>query len=212
MMKLDFTRVNDIYIICGKTDMRLDIDNMATLIQESYNLNPYSDSIFLFCGNRKGRYKCLYFDGDGFVMLYNRLDDGRLRSPKSEEDVRNVSQPNFRELNTHFRELTLLFRELATRFRELTLLFRELATHFRELTLLFRELATRFRELATRFRELSLHFRELTLRFRELTLRFRELTLRFRELAPRFRELAPHFRELTSRFRELTSRFRELTR
>ncbi|MGL4820507.1 MAG: IS66 family insertion sequence element accessory protein TnpB [Bacilli bacterium] len=98
MMKLDYATVNNIYIICGKTDMRLGIDGMATLIQDSYDLDPYSDSIFLFCGNRKDRYKCLYFDGDGFVMLYKRLDDGRLRWPKSEEDVRNVSQQELRWL------------------------------------------------------------------------------------------------------------------
>ncbi|MFJ8462299.1 IS66 family insertion sequence element accessory protein TnpB, partial [Lysinibacillus xylanilyticus] len=30
------------------------------------------------------RYKCLYFDGDGFAILYKRLDNGKLQWPKDE--------------------------------------------------------------------------------------------------------------------------------
>ena len=81
-MKHDFTSVQNIYIICGKTDMRKGIDGLATHIQDTFELDPYSDSIFLFSGTSKDRYKCLYFDGDGFAMLYKRLDNGKLQWPK----------------------------------------------------------------------------------------------------------------------------------
>jgi transposase len=47
-VKYDYTSVKNIYIICGKTDMRKGIDGLATLIQDSFELDPYSDSIFLF--------------------------------------------------------------------------------------------------------------------------------------------------------------------
>nr|WP_274541906.1 IS66 family insertion sequence element accessory protein TnpB [Caldibacillus thermoamylovorans] len=33
-----------------KTDMRKGIDGLATLIQDSFELDPYGDSIFLFSG------------------------------------------------------------------------------------------------------------------------------------------------------------------
>ena len=49
----DFTNVKNIYIICGKTDMRKGIDGLATLIQDSFELDPYSDAIFLFSGGGK---------------------------------------------------------------------------------------------------------------------------------------------------------------
>ncbi|WP_322555736.1 IS66 family insertion sequence element accessory protein TnpB [Sporosarcina beigongshangi] len=71
-MRQDYTKVKNIYIICGKTDMRKGIDGLATLIQDYFELDPYSDSIFLFAGGKKDRYKCLYFDGDGFTVLYKR--------------------------------------------------------------------------------------------------------------------------------------------
>ena len=86
-MKHDYTDVENIYIICGKTDMRKGIDGLATLIQDSFELDPYGDSIFLFSGWKKDRYKCLYFDGNGFAMLYKRLDNGKLQWPKMQKYV-----------------------------------------------------------------------------------------------------------------------------
>ncbi|WP_152618050.1 IS66 family insertion sequence element accessory protein TnpB, partial [Caldibacillus thermoamylovorans] len=91
-MRHDYSSVKNIYIICGKTDMRKGIDGLATLIQDSFELDPYGDSIFLFSGWSKDRYKCLYFDGDGFAMLYKRLDNGKLQWPRNEKEVRNLSQ------------------------------------------------------------------------------------------------------------------------
>jgi transposase len=40
----------------------------------------------------------LYFDGDGFAMLYKRLDSGKLQWPKDEKEVRNLSQQELRWL------------------------------------------------------------------------------------------------------------------
>lgn len=97
-MKHDFTSVQNIYIICGKTDIRKGIDGLATLIQDFFKLDPYSDSIFLFSGWSKDRYKCLYFDGNGCAMLYKRLDNSKLQSQKDEDEVRNLSQRELRWL------------------------------------------------------------------------------------------------------------------
>ena len=97
-MKSDYTSVKNIYIVCGKTDMRKGIDGLATLVQDIYELDPYEDAIFLFSGRSKDRYKCLYFDGDGFALLYKRLDAGKLQWPKDENEVRSLSQKELRWL------------------------------------------------------------------------------------------------------------------
>lgn len=97
-MKQDYTNVKNIYIVCGKTDMRKGIDGLATLIQDSFELDPYSDSIFLFAGWHKDRYKCLYYDGNGFALLYKRLDNGKLQWPRNEQEVRKLSQQELRWL------------------------------------------------------------------------------------------------------------------
>ena len=73
-MIVDYTKVPQIYLVCGKTDLRRGIDGLASLVQENFNLDPYSEALFLFCGNRSDRYKALYWDKNGFMLLYKRLD------------------------------------------------------------------------------------------------------------------------------------------
>ena len=70
-MIVDYTKVPQIYLVCGKTDLRRGIDGLASLVQENFNLDPYSEALFLFCGNRSDRYKALYWDKNGFMLLYN---------------------------------------------------------------------------------------------------------------------------------------------
>ena len=67
-MIVDYTKVQQIYLVCGKTDLRRGIDGLASLVQENFNLDPYSEALFLFCGNRSDRYKALYWDKNGFCQ------------------------------------------------------------------------------------------------------------------------------------------------
>ena len=86
-MLIDFTRVKNIFIVCGKTDMRKSIDGLASIIQYEYNLDLYDDAIFLFCGGKADRFKALYWDGDGFILLHKRFNDGKLRWPRKSEEI-----------------------------------------------------------------------------------------------------------------------------
>ncbi|MFC4356321.1 IS66 family insertion sequence element accessory protein TnpB [Chryseomicrobium palamuruense] len=97
-MIIDFSMAKNVYIICGNTDMRKGIDGLATLIQDSFEMDPYGESVFLFSGRKKDRYKCLVFDGDGFALLYKRLDNGKLQWPRDESEVRCLSQQEVRWL------------------------------------------------------------------------------------------------------------------
>lgn len=48
---------SNIYIVCGHTDMRKSIDGLASIVQEQFELNIFSDSLFLFCGRNRNRLK-----------------------------------------------------------------------------------------------------------------------------------------------------------
>lgn len=95
---LDVTRAEHVYLACGYTDLRLGIDGLAAMVQQRFQLDPFSDSLFLFCGRRTDRIKALYWEGDGFVLLYKRLEHGRFQWPRTPEDLRTLTEQQFRWL------------------------------------------------------------------------------------------------------------------
>jgi len=94
----DISKAEKIYIACGYTDMRKSINGLAALVQQNFQLNPFQNSLFLFCGHRHDRLKALYWEGDGFVLLYKRLEKGKFQWPKSAEAVRHITVQEFRWL------------------------------------------------------------------------------------------------------------------
>ena len=58
--------------------------------REQFDLDPFSKSLFMFCDKRRDRIKCLLWEGDGFVLLYRRLKNGRFRWPRNENEVRTI--------------------------------------------------------------------------------------------------------------------------
>lgn len=95
---VDYTAVKNIYIICGRTDMRRGIDGLAATVTGQYGLKLFDDAIFLFCGGRKDRYKALYWDKDGFLLLYKRIEDGRLQWPRNKQEVMQLTSQQVRWL------------------------------------------------------------------------------------------------------------------
>ena len=98
MKLIDFTQVQNIFIVCGKTDMRRQIDGLATTILQEYDMNVYEDALFLFCGGKKDRFKALYWEGDGFILVYKRLENGRLKWPMDQNEVKELTSQQLRWL------------------------------------------------------------------------------------------------------------------
>ena len=46
----DFLSASQIYLACGKTDMRKSIDGLAALVQQKFKLDPSQPALFLFSG------------------------------------------------------------------------------------------------------------------------------------------------------------------
>ena len=86
---------DNIYIVCGHTDMRKSIDGLAAIVQQQYKLDLFSSSAFLFCGRRRDRLKVLLWEADGFLLLYKRIEDGKFNWPRSEQEVRNLTREQY---------------------------------------------------------------------------------------------------------------------
>ena len=61
------------------------------IIAENYGLELYDNSLFLFCGLRNDRFKGLLWDGEGFILLYKRFENGRLSWPRYSSEAKVLS-------------------------------------------------------------------------------------------------------------------------
>jgi len=94
----DFTGADRIYIACGYTDLRKGIDGLSAMVQQEFDLDPFTNTLFLFCGRRRDRIKALYWEQDGFILLYKRLERGVYQWPRSEREVRQLTPQQYRWL------------------------------------------------------------------------------------------------------------------
>ena len=86
------------FLATGFTDLRRGIDGLAAIAQQQFELDPFTNTLFLFCGRRWGRIKALYWEGDGFVLLYKRLESGSFQWPRSETEARALTAQQYRWL------------------------------------------------------------------------------------------------------------------
>lgn len=94
----DFSCNCPVYIACGYTDLRRGIDGLVGIVQQQFQLDPFTRSLFLFCGKRRDRIKALYWEGDGFALLYKRLESGSFQWPRSMDEVRTLTPQQYRWL------------------------------------------------------------------------------------------------------------------
>jgi transposase len=87
-----------IYLACGTTDLRKSIDGLAALVQERFQLNPFSTSLFVFCNHRRDKIKILQWDHAGFWLFYRRLERGTFKWPHNDDQPLAISSRELRWL------------------------------------------------------------------------------------------------------------------
>ena len=80
-----------IFFRTSPTDVRKSFDGLTGLVRGTFGSDPTDGSLFLFVNKRRDRIKALWWDGDGFVLWYKRLEQGTFETvpaPNSEARVR----------------------------------------------------------------------------------------------------------------------------
>ena len=70
----DFSGADRVYIACGYTDLRKGIDGLARMVQQQFELDPFTNT------------------------LYKRLEQGAYQWPRSESEVRSLTPQQYRWL------------------------------------------------------------------------------------------------------------------
>jgi len=89
-----------IYLACGFTDGRKQIEGLCALVQLQFKLNPYTQtSVFLFCNKKRNTIKALRFEEDGFLLATKRLlDEMKFQWPKKGNDLKDITAQQVRWL------------------------------------------------------------------------------------------------------------------
>ena len=71
-----------VYLYLEPVDMRKSIDGLALLVESELALSPMSEALFVFCNRGRDKIKMLYWERNGFVLWYKRLEKQRFRWPR----------------------------------------------------------------------------------------------------------------------------------
>ncbi len=91
-MILDTRDIDHFYVICGYTDGRKSIDSLAAFVSYVHHLDPFSNSLFLFCNKKRNVLKVLHWDLNGFELLSKKLSEAKFQWPKDENEARSISK------------------------------------------------------------------------------------------------------------------------
>jgi transposase len=78
---LSFPPAVRIWLCTTWADMRRGFDGLAEMVRQHLADDPLSGHLFVFRNRRGDRVKLLYWDGDGYVIVYKRLEEGVFRFP-----------------------------------------------------------------------------------------------------------------------------------
>ena len=93
------SNIDCVYLAIGATDLRKSIDGLAILVTESFKLDPFSRSLFVFCNRKQDKIKILEWDVNGFWLHYKRLEKGTFKWPSNlNSKTLSVSEREFRWL------------------------------------------------------------------------------------------------------------------
>lgn len=70
-----------IFVCTERQDMRRSFDALALVVRERLALDPESGALFVFASKRGTRLKVMWFDHNGYCILYKRLHEAHFELP-----------------------------------------------------------------------------------------------------------------------------------
>lgn len=87
---LDGMSSSRIWLATAPADMRCGFDRLAELARCVTAQEPTGGHLFLFRSRGGDRLKILYWDRDGYVLWYKRLEEGTFKLPRIEPGAASV--------------------------------------------------------------------------------------------------------------------------
>ncbi len=73
-----------IFLCADPVDFRRGFDGLSAIVRDVFGDDPFSGHTHVFQNRRADQFKILYWDRDGFWLLYKRLERGTFRFPRAD--------------------------------------------------------------------------------------------------------------------------------
>lgn len=80
---IQFSESIRVYVNFEAVDFRRGLDGLLSLIQSTFDCSVQDDYLFLFCDGSRKKIKAVFWNKNGFVLLYKRLEVGKFQFPKN---------------------------------------------------------------------------------------------------------------------------------
>lgn len=88
---LNLPAQTQIFLCTAPVDLRKSFDGLCGLVQSVFQANVLDGHLFLFVNKRRDRVKALWWDRDGLVIWYKRLEAGCFEIPLAKNDAGHVT-------------------------------------------------------------------------------------------------------------------------
>jgi transposase len=80
-----------VYLCADAIDLRKSFDGLSGLVESVFERNVLDGHLFLFVNKRRDRIKALWWDHDGLIIWYKRLESGCFEMPPVADDQKHVT-------------------------------------------------------------------------------------------------------------------------
>ena len=71
-----------VYVSLKPVDFRKAINGLAAMVVEEFESPANDSSVYVFYNRSRDKIKCLFWDKNGFVLYYKRLERGKFKIPQ----------------------------------------------------------------------------------------------------------------------------------
>ena len=82
-----FSDLPKIYLHREYVDFRKAVNGLSAVIEQDCAMNPFDESLYVFCNRARDKLKILHWDKTGFVLWYKRLEKDKFKWPSEGEVI-----------------------------------------------------------------------------------------------------------------------------
>ena len=82
-----FSDLPKVYLHRDFVDFRKAVNGLHAIIEQDCSMNPFDESLYVFCNRARDKLKILHWDKSGFVLWYKRLEKDKFKWPVDEEGL-----------------------------------------------------------------------------------------------------------------------------